>query len=373
MIRFRSMSGCKWGFLALAGILFNTASAQVTGGRFAMEFLRLPNAPHISALGGMNVANPQPDIAFAFQNPSLMRPGMHNQLGLNYNSFYAGIKVMNLNYGYHVDKLKTSFAFGVQYLNYGSFTQTDPLGNQFGSFEARDYAISLGASRQYRQNWRYGATLKLAQSSLFDKRATALLTDFGISYHDTSSLITFGAVAKNIGFMVRKYNPNALAEPLPFDLQIGISKKFKHMPLRLMATLHHLYEWDVRYNNPADLQTGGVFGATDSSADTKSYFADKLFRHFVFAAEFSLGKRLAVNVGYNHLRRGELSLKEKPALAGFAFGADIYLNKFQIHFARSFYHVAGAYNEIGINFAMNKLLNLGDGGDKVSWNADYGQ
>ncbi|MCD6062903.1 MAG: hypothetical protein K0R82_814, partial [Flavipsychrobacter sp.] len=41
--------------LALALLLLcffaQGAQAQVTGGQFAMEFLRLPNAPRVSALG----------------------------------------------------------------------------------------------------------------------------------------------------------------------------------------------------------------------------------------------------------------------------------------------------------------------------------
>ena len=358
--------------LLLSGFVAVAASAQVTGGRFAMEFLRMPNSPHISALGGMNVANPEPDIAFALQNPSLMRPGLHNQLGLSYNSYYAGINIMNLNYGYYVPKLNTSFAFGVQYLNYGTFEQTDNIGNQYGTFKASDYAITLGASKQYKERWRYGAAVKWAHSSLFDKRASALLADIGVTYNDTANLLTIGAVAKNIGFMVQKYNPSNSSEPLPFDLQLGISKRFKHLPLRLMATVHHLYEWDIRYNNPADIETTSLFGTADSTAASKSYFADKLFRHFLFAAEITLAKRLAIIVGYNHLRRGELSIKDKPALAGFSFGGTLYLNKFQVHYARSYYHIAGPYNELGLNFAMNKLFNIGKVGDQIGWNADYG-
>lgn len=373
MRRLMCMQWIKWTSLLLLGCLCNTASAQVTGGRFAMEFLRMPNAPHISALGGINVANPEPDISFALQNPSLMRPALHNQLGLNYNSYYAGIKVMNLNYGYHVASLKTSFSFGIQYLNYGSFEQTDNIGNQYGTFNASDYALTIGASRQYKERWRYGLTLKWAHSSLYDKKAAAVLADVGISYHDSANLITVGAVAKNIGFMVQKYNPANPSEPLPFDVQIGISKRFAHLPLRVMATAHHLYEWDIRYNNPADVETTSLFGSEDTTGDDKSYFADKLFRHLNFAAELTLGKRLAVVVGYNHLRRGELSLKDKPALAGFSFGASLYLNKFQIHYARSYYHVAGPYNEFGLNVAMNKLFNIGNAGDKINWNTDYGE
>ncbi|RYD55100.1 MAG: type IX secretion system protein PorQ [Sphingobacteriales bacterium] len=371
MPRFKMMQWRKWSSLLLLGICCHTAQAQVTGGRFAMEYLRMPNSPHVSALGGMSVANPGQDISFALQNPSMMRPGLHNQLGLNYNAYYAGVGVANLQYGYHVPDVNTSFALGVQYLNYGSFTQTDAIGNEFGDFQARDYAITLAASRQYKEKWRYGAALKFAHSSLYDKNAAGILADVGITYNDTASLLTIGAVAKNIGFMVNKYNPANSSEPLPFDLQIGISKRFQHIPLRLMATVHHLYEWDVRYNNPEDVQNTNLFGSSDSTTSEKSYFVDKLFRHFVFAAEITVAKRLTVTAAYNHLRRGELALKERTATAGFSFGLGLNLNKFQVHYARSFYHLAGPYNEIGINMQLNKLFNTGKWGERVHWSDSY--
>ena len=348
------------------------ALAQVTGGQRAFEYLRLPTDPHVSALGGINVSNPDRNIAFALQNPSLMRPGLHNTLGLNYNFYYSGIKVSNLQYGYHVPEINTSFALGVQYLNYGSFTQTDNIGNQFGDFKANDYAITLAGSRKYKDKWRYGMSLKYAHSALYDKKSSALLSDVGVTYMDTANLWTVGIVAKNMGVTLKKYNPNAAtAEPLPFDLQIGISKRFKYVPLRLMATIHHLYEWDIRYDNPADIEDQNVFNTVDSNTKEKSYFTDKLFRHFIFGAEFLLGKRILVSASYNHLRRRELAIQDKTALAGFAFGVGLHLNKFRVQYARSHYHVAGAYNEIGINMSLNKLFGIGKTGDKIHWNATY--
>jgi hypothetical protein len=362
----------KWTLLLLAGMLWHTSEAQVAGGQFAMAYLRLSTAPHISALGGINVANPETDISFAMQNPALMRPGLHNQIGLNYNSYYSDIKIMNLNYGYHAPKINTSFALGIQYLNYGSFTQTDNIGNEFGTFKAVDYAITLAASRSYLDNWRYGVSLKWAHSSLFDKSASALLADVGVVYNDTASLWTVGVVARNMGFMVKSYEGGRGNEPLPFDLQLGISKRFAHLPLRLMATVHHLYEWDIRYNNPDDVDRSTLFGSTDTTTDSKSYFTDKLFRHFIFAAELTLGKRVTIEAGYNHLRRAELAIKDKTGLAGFSFGLGIYLNKFQVHYARSYYHIAGAYNEFGLNMSLNKLFSMGKSGDRIGWNASYG-
>lgn len=370
MPRFRLMLSVKWTGLLVLLLLPFFGHAQVVGGERTMEFLRLPNAPHISALGGINVANPEQDIAFAGQNPALMRPGLHNQLSLNYNGYYSGISIANLMYGYHVEKIKTSFALGVQYINYGSFVQTDYIGNELGSFRANEYAITLGASRQYKEHWRYGANIKYAYSGLYDKYASALLTDIGISYYDTGSLWNFGAVAKNIGFTLKKYNPSNSAEPLPFDLQIGVSKRFKHLPLRLMVTAHHLYQWDVRYDNPADAENNSLIGS-DTSKKSKSYFGDKLFRHLIFGAEVSLGKRILISVAYNHLHRGELVIKDKTGMAGFSFGAGINLNKFQVHYARTYYHIAGAYNEFGLTMSLNKLFGIGKTGEKINWNASY--
>jgi len=357
--------------LLLSACTFSV-NAQVVGGQYAMEFLRLPNSPHVSAMGGINVANPDDDVSFALQNPSLMRPGLHNELELNYNSYYAGIGIANLAYGYYLPKLNTAFFLGVQDVNYGTFTQTDNLGNQYGDFHAGEYAVSIGASRSYGERWRYGADLKFASSTLYDYTAKAVLCDVGIDYMDTTNLLNIGATAKNMGVMIRNYTPGN-TEPLPFDLQLGISKEFKHLPLRLFATVHHLYEWNIRYNNPADVTQTNIFGNNDTSTNTsstKGYFADILFRHFIFGAELTLGHRLVLTVAYNHLQRAELALTDHPGPAGFNFGASVLLNKFQVHYARSYYYIGGAYNEFGITMALNKLMGMGKTSQSV-WNNTY--
>ena len=356
----------------ILGVLFAFRSqAQVTGGQFAFEYLRLSNSAHVSALGGMSVANPDDDIALALQNPAMMRPGLHNELELTYNSYYAGIAVMNLQYGWHAPTINTSFFLGVQYLNYGGFLQTDNLGNINGTFHANDYALTVGASRKYLEHWRYGADIKFANSNYTMATGTALLADVGVNYYDTASLFDFGIVAKNMGVQVVKYTQGLPAEPLPFDLQMGVSKRFKHLPLRLFATIHHLYEWDIRYDNPADLAGTSSLGTSDTASDKGSHFGDKLFRHVILGAELTLGKRILLTFSYNDLQRRELALTTDPGISGFAFGLGINLNKFQIHYARTYYSVVGAYNEISLTMCLNKLFGLGKGGDKIHWNAEY--
>ncbi len=365
------MRRIKYTFTLVGLLCCNLAFGQVTGGQFAFDFMELPNSPHVSALGGISVADPDRDISLVMQNPAMMRPGLHNELSLNYNSFYGNINMLNLQYGYHLPQLNTSFFLGIQYINYGSFTETDDVGNIYGDIHAVDYAVTLGAARKYGEHWRYGADLKFAHSVLATSIATAAMADIGVNYYDTSTLWDFGLAAKNMGSMITRYNNNNPLEPLPFDVQFGISKRFKHMPLRLFTTIHHLYEWDIRYNNPAD-NTASILGSSDTTKNNGNNFSDKLFRHFIFGAELSLGSRLLVTVSYNDLRRREMVITTKPGTAGFAFGLGINLNKFQVHYARSYYHIEGAYNEFGLTMALDKLYPRGKENKKTNWKNVYG-
>jgi hypothetical protein len=353
-------------------LLSNLAIAQVRGGERAFEFLRLSNSPHISALGGLSVINPAEDVMMSTANPALLRPSFHTNLGLNYNLYYAGTKVTNMYYAHHVKKLNTTFGLGIQYLNYGDFTTTNTLGQVLGQAQAVDYALTLTASRSYLEKWRYGASVKLANSQLINEGSFALLMDVGIAYADTVKQLYAGLAVKNAGYQLDKYTAGVAAQPLPLDVQLGVMKKFNKAPFAISVLAHHLYQWDIRYDNPADQQDNIlIISDTTASTEEKSYFADKLFRHFVFALDMSLGKRLEVSAGYNHLRRSELALAERKGVSGFSYGAGLYLNKFTIHFARSHYHLAGAFNQVGFNFQMNKFFGLGKNGRKINWSDTY--
>ncbi len=348
-----------------------TARLQVTGGQHAFEFLRLPQSPHLSALGGIAPAHPGPDISSALQNPALMRPGLHNQAGLAYNNYFAGMGIANLQYGYHFEKPDVSGFAGIQYLNYGTVQRTDASGAELGSFRPADMSLTVGASKAYKERWRFGTALKLAYSSLDARTAVAVLGDVGVVYHDTARGITVGAVAKAIGATLKRYNPDGAPEPLPFDLQLGFSKRFAHLPLRFSTTVHHLYRWNIRYDNPADVTSANLFGTADTTTKEKRYFADKLFRHFIFGADFLLGKRIVITGAYNHLRRGELALKDRTALTGFSFGATVQLTKLQVQYARSYYHLAGATNELGLVLQLNRLTGASGTEAKTNWRTVY--
>lgn len=347
--------------------------AQVTGANQVMTFLQLSQSPRVAAIGGLTAANPSRDVMLSFSNPALLRPEFHGQIGMSYNFFYAGTRISNVMFAQHSKSLNTTLGAGLQYINYGSFKQTDEFGNENGNVIAREYMLSLNASRRYSEKWRYGASLKYARSVLSSRKAAALLADIGLMFADTNHQWYVGAVIKNAGLMVQNYEKGN-SSSLPMDLQIGIVKKFKKAPFSINVLGHHLYTWDIRYNNPADVVTNELlFNDTITKTKEKTYFADKLFRHLVFAIDIQLGKRFEASVGYNHLRRGELAYSEKKGLAGFSMGVGIYLNKFIVHYAQSHYHIAGAYHELGLNIKLNQLVGFGKGNDKINWAEKFNQ
>jgi hypothetical protein len=345
--------------------LHTWANAQTLGGNRAFSFLQLPAHAHLSTMGGMVLSNPSNDIGLATYNPALLRPAFHNQLMVSYNFFYGGSHLSNAYFATYTSKLKTSFAGGITFLQYGSFTLSDANGNNLGTFVANDYVVYAQASRHYKNKWRYGVSAKMANSRIMNRASTALLIDAGYLYVDTVKQLYFGATAKNFGATIRKYNPANPAEPLPFDLQVGLTKKFLKAPIRISVLGHTLYAWDIRYDNPADAQNNILFGS-DTNAKEKTYFTDKLFRHVNINTDIILSKNLELSFGYSHRRRKELALAERQSIVGFSYGLMLNLKKIKLNYARSHYHIRGPYNELSLSFNLKETFNLGKSASALS-------
>ncbi|WP_157307513.1 type IX secretion system protein PorQ [Chitinophaga tropicalis] len=336
-------------FLCLC-ISVQTTVAQVLGGKNVFSFLDLPVSPQISALGGVNVSSQQHDIALSALNPALLRETMHQHLQVNYTGYFSDVKYAHCLFGYHLDRLNTTLAGSVQYIDYGSVTQTDAAGNIQGTFRPRDMAWQLTASRRYLERWHYGISLQFIQSAYQQYKANGLAVHFGLTYQDTSRHWQAGLVARNMGAQFRTYTAGN-QEPLPFDLQVGVSKKLNKIPLELSATLHHIYQFDIRYADP-DFQEGGII--TDGDTLAIGNTTDKIFRHFVLAAQWEIGKYVQLTASYNHLRRQELGLSQQKGLSGFSGGVGVITRKLQIRYARSWYQRSEALNQLGLNVPLKE-------------------
>jgi len=333
-------------------VLFSLhSSAQTLGGSSVFNFLKLSNTPQLTGLGGINISNQTDDIGMAWHEPSLLRPSHHSQINLVFNSYFAGIKNYNLMTGYHYDKWKTTFGFGVNFINYGTITQTDPSGNIFGELKPSDYVVQLSASRAYESNWYYGASLKFIHSNYGLYRSSGIAMDIGVTYYDTLRLIQASFAAKNMGAQIKAYD-NTEPDDLPFDLQLGISKKLLKAPLQFSITAHHLHQFDIRYDDTS-------FNEVPGDAE-KSYTLDKIFRHFIFATQLTIEKRIELTLGYNYLRRKELNIGNAGnGLNGFSLSIGILVKKIQIRYGSAWFQNSRAYHQFGLNLRFDDYFQPG--------------
>jgi hypothetical protein len=343
-------------------VMANYLQAQTLGGNSVFNFLKLPATPQLTALGGINTSHISNDVGLAFNNPALLKPSMHSQLNAVFNGFYNGISAYHLSLGYHHEKLKTNFGWGIHFINYGSLQATDASGNIYGRFHPVDWVMQVSTSRAYLEKWNYGATLKFISSNYGQFRSNGIAMDVGLLYHDTTSLFSASLLAKNMGTQLKAYDGTD-PDDLPFDLQIGVSKRLENSPFGFSLTAHHLHQFDIRYN---DSDFNGANGF-DNGSDKKFTF-DKLFRHVVLATNIYLGDKVELTAGYNYLRRKELNIGSTGnGLNGFSMGAALILSKLQVRIARSQYQRNTAYTQFGLSMPLNQYMSLGKFGKKIGW------
>lgn len=348
--------------LVIVSLFSLQLQAQTLGGNTVFNFLRLPNTPQLSSLGGINVSQISNDAGLAFNNPSLLNAGMHSQVNAVFNGFYAGVSSYHLSLAYHHPVLNTNFQWGLNYFNYGSVTETDPAGNILGTFRPRDWVMQLSAARSYLEKWHYGMTFKYISSDYGQYQANGIAFDVGVLFHDTANLFSASVLIKNMGAQLKKY-AGTEAGDLPFDLEIGATKRLKNAPLSFSFTAHHLQTFNITYNDEEFNNDNGFPNASD-----KDFTFDKLFRHIVLATTVYLGDKVEITAGYNHLRRQELSIGNGGnGLDGFSLGAGLILDKLQVRYARVNYQNNTAYNQFGLNMTLNKYFSLGKFGEKIHW------
>jgi hypothetical protein len=327
--------------------------AQTLGGNSVFNFLRLSNTPQLTALGGENISNQSEDIGMAYQNPSLLRETMHTQASFVFNSLYGGVKNYHLQAGYRSESLKTNFAFGVVYFNYGSVDQTDASGNIMGVFKPRDYVVQLSMSRNYLSRWVYGASLKYIGSDYGAYTSSGLAVDLGLSYFDTSIGFQGSFLIKNVGTQLTTYTGSA-KEELPFDLQLGVSKRLKNAPLQFSLTMNRLHRFDVTYNDSAYNAENGI------DQNTKSFSLDNIFRHIILSTQVYITDKVEVSVGYNYLRRKELNIGTSGnGVNGFSAGVGVLFKKIQLRYGQAYYQSSRAYHQVGVNIKFNEFSTFG--------------
>ena len=317
-------------------------SAQIKGaGSGVFHFLNLPASSRLNALGGENVSISDDDISMAFINPALLTAHTDKVLQLNYAYYLAGTMFGSAMYGHNYRD--NYFGAAVHYLDYGKMSYADENGNLLGTtFTAKDICVNLMYARQLGPLFRVGATLKPIFSVYEQYTSFAMGADIGGHFQTADSTFQMGLALRNVGWQLKSFYEEDFGqhtEMLPLNLELGLSYRLAHAPLRFSLTAHNLQCWDI----------------APANEEVKWY--DMLFRHTIWAVDIvPKSNKFYLTLSYNHRRQAEMNLTEVRSLAGFAFGAGIKIYKFRLGFAMSQYTKSNFTYQVSLSTDINSFL-----------------
>ena len=287
------------------------------------NFLRLPVSAHAAALGGENITIIKDDPALMFSNPALAASVSDMTVGLNYMNYMKGANYMGASFTKAI-KEKATIAGGIQYMNYGKMKEVDENNVQTGEFSASEIAIQGIFSYELARNLVGGITAKFITSYIGNYNSIAVGVDLGLNWYEPETEWSVSAVAKNLGGQVKAYEEDF--GKMPFDLQLGVSKTFAALPVRLSLTLVDLTHYNYRFIN-----------------------------HLNLGAEVLLSQNIWIGAGYNFRKAEEMKIgtgdDESAHGAGFSIGAGVNLERFRLNLAYGKYHASS--NSIMVNLAYS--------------------
>jgi len=300
----------------------------------AFKFLNLTTSAHANALGGTNISLIEKDLSLIYQNPALLGPELDKQINFNYTSYIADVKLGSVTFGKGLNR-RSAWGIGMHYLDYGTFTEAFPDGTIIGDFSVQDLALNGFYAYDFSERLRGGFAVKAVYSSYVEFTSFAVGVDLGLNYYNVDNGFSGSLVFKNLGGQLVKYNE--ITEKMPWDIQLGITQKLEHAPVRFSVTAHHLNRWDLTIRPIRTTDTNGREIVKNDN------FGTTLLKHFIFGADILPTKNTWFAVGYNYKRKQDLQLLDLRGLTGFSAGAGVKVSSFQAGFSVSQMHV-GTYS-----------------------------
>lgn len=300
------------------------ATTKAQDSRTGYNFLRLPVSAHAAALGGDNISIIEDDESMIFNNPALLSSVSDKTINLNYMNYMSGANTASASFN-RIIKERASVAASAQFIDYGKMKETDENNIQTGEFSAKDISIAGYFSYMLTDRLAGGITAKFITSYIGDYNSIAMGVDLGLNYYDPEKEWSVSLVAKNLGGQMKAYDDQY--DRMPIDIQLGVSKRFAHMPFRISATLVDLNHLDYKFIN-----------------------------HLVAGVDIIISPTIWVGAGYNFRRANEMKITETDGEsshgAGLSFGAGINLERFKLNLAYGKYHVSSSSILINLAYSL---------------------
>lgn len=308
----------------IIGILsFFVQALSAQTGDAGYTFLRYPASARANALGGNTVSLVERDPSLIFHNPALLGAEMDQMLNLNYLNYISDINVGSALY---TKALKDNAAWGVgaSFFSQGTIRGMSEEGLPTGDFTAKDISLNGFFSYDLSERWRGGASMKFLYSNIGDYTSIGLAVDVGLSYYNSENEFAFGVAFKHIGAQLKAYEDER--QKMPWNIQMGFTKRLAHAPIRLSVTAQYLTRWQIPYIDDS------------ASGETNDKFFKALLKHLVIGVDYVPSDNFWLALGYNPKTAYDMELQGGNALAGFSGGAGVRIKMFDVGVSVAKYH-----------------------------------
>ena len=334
----------KVNLIVVAMLLVAQISFGQSGGLSAFSFLNFNTSSRAAALGGSAIVTPVADVSLMVYNPAQLVNTIDKQFAVSYVGYASSISYSDFVYAQKTKRFGMVGGY-VHNVNYGSFNQTDAAANTIGEFKAAENAVGLTWSKQLDSTLNLGVSLKGVFSNLgLGNTSSALAADVGLNYYLGRKNFSASFVIRNFGSQLKKYE-SGVSEKLPLQMQLGVSKKLTNAPFRFSLIGQQLQKFDLSYLNPNE---NGIDPLTGEQKVQTITTGNKVMRHVIMSVEVLFTKNFNLRLGYNFLRRNELTLTERKGLSGFSMGLGMKISALQISFAKTLYLPFEGSNHITI-------------------------
>lgn len=324
-------------------ILFLLASLSVysQNGEQVFRFLNLPTSTHVNAIGGSNVSLVDNDISLVFHNPALLGDEMNMYVNANYMSYIGDIGSGSMIFGKSINPL-SSFAVGVNFIDYGDFKRMSAENIEEGSFSGKDWVLNGVYSRDLTRYLRGGVTAKLIYSSYDSYSSVGIGFDVGLSYYNLDKSFSAGIVIKNVGTQLSSFNDKRVS--LPWDVQVGLTKRIKNSPLRFSLTGIYLTQWDFDRIDTAN----GLKKSNDN-------FTKTLLNHMVIGVDLLPSENVWLGVGFSPKANSDMKIIEGNKMGGWNFGGGIRIKRYSVGFSMAQYHPSATSYHFSLTMDLSRL------------------
>ena len=302
--------------ILIIGLVFfhNTSVANPSSGTAGYEFLRTHIGARPSAMAGAFVSIPG-DIHAIYFNPAGLAPISGRLATATYLNHVLDFQSGFIAYTQPIKNIGQA-AFGIDYMNYGDFDETDAAGNKLGEFGAGSIALTSSVGRSINEDLMVGVSAKFIYFSIVEYNSTALALDLGAIYKvPFIDEMNVGLGVFNLGQALTTFIDHK--DPLPLNFVIGFSKKLAHLPLEYSVTVNKYIDDDFQFN------VGG---------------------------EFTLAEGVFLRLGYNSLGRDLKIGADGDQFSGISMGLGFHWKQMQFDYGLSSFGAIGYLNRATFSF-----------------------